>query len=51
MFEQRFLTSKVGLAALASVASMVAFNLYALTLQSGVASDLLLVTASAVPLA
>lgn len=34
MFDQRFLTSKVGLAALVSVAAMVAFNLYALGQQA-----------------
>ena len=31
MFDQRFLASKVGLAALVSVVAMVTFNLYAFT--------------------
>jgi len=33
MFDRHFLTSKLGLAALVSVAVMVAFNVYALSLQ------------------
>ena len=33
MFDRHFLTSKLGLAALVSVAMMVAFNVYALSLQ------------------
>ena len=33
MFDRHFLTSKLGVAALVSVAMMVAFNVYALSLQ------------------
>ena len=33
MFDRHFLTSKLGIAALVSVAMMVAFNVYALSLQ------------------
>jgi hypothetical protein len=33
MFDRHFLTSKLGLAALVSVAMMVSFNVYALSLQ------------------
>jgi hypothetical protein len=33
MFDRHFLTSKLGLAALVSVAMMVTFNVYALSLQ------------------
>jgi hypothetical protein len=33
MFDRHFLTSKLGLAALVSVAMMVAFNVYALSMQ------------------
>jgi hypothetical protein len=33
MFDRHFLTSKLGMAALVSVAMMVAFNVYALSLQ------------------
>jgi hypothetical protein len=33
MFDRHFLTSKLGIAALVSVAMMVAFNIYALSLQ------------------
>ena len=33
MFDRHFLTSKLGVAALVSVAVMVAFNVYALSLQ------------------
>ena len=35
MFDRHFLTSKLGIAALVSVAMMVAFNVYALTQQMG----------------
>ena len=33
MFDRHFLTSKLGIAALVSVAMMVSFNVYALSLQ------------------
>ena len=33
MFDRHFLTSKLGIAALVSVAMMVAFNVYAVSLQ------------------
>jgi hypothetical protein len=35
MFDRHFLTSKLGIAALVSVAMMVAFNVYAMSLQLG----------------
>jgi hypothetical protein len=35
MFDRHFFTSKLGIAALVSVAMMVAFNVYALSLQLG----------------
>lgn len=35
MFDRHFFTSKLGAAALVSVAMMVAFNVYALSLQLG----------------
>ena len=35
MFDRHFFTSKLGFAALVSVALMVAFNVYALSLQLG----------------
>ncbi len=54
MFGTRFLASKLGLAAMASVTAMVAFNIYAATLQpttmpgllpqAGLTTDTLLVT-------
>lgn len=40
MFDQRFFASKVGLSALVSVAAMVAFNLYAASLQAPSAAEL-----------
>ncbi len=41
MFDQRFLASKVGLAALVSIAAMVSFNLYAFAQQAAVTPDML----------
>jgi len=35
MFDRHFLTSKLGIAALVSVAMMVTFNVYAVSLQLG----------------
>ena len=35
MYDRRFFTSKLGLAALVSLAAMVTFNVYALTQQIG----------------
>lgn len=41
MFDQRFLTSKVGSAALVSIAAMIAFNVFAFTHQLGVSAETL----------
>ncbi len=51
MFDQRFLTSKVGSAALVSIAVMIAFNVFAFTQQSGIAPDMLSVAMPMVELA
>lgn len=40
MFDHRYFASKTGLSALISVAAMVAFNLYAASLQAPAAADL-----------
>ena len=51
MFDQRFLASKVGLAALVSVAAMIAFNIFALSQQSAAVPNMLLVATPMVELA
>ncbi len=51
MFDQRFLTSKVGAAALVSIAAMITFNFLALSHQTGITPDMLVVTAPMVELA
>jgi hypothetical protein len=51
MFDQRFASSKLGLAALASIAAMVAFNIFALSHQMGASGDILMVAAPMVELA
>ena len=51
MFDHRFACSKLGLAALASVAAMVAFNIFALSHQMGVSGEMLIVAAPMVELA
>ena len=50
MFDQSYFASKSGLAALVSIAAMIAFNLYALSLQNGTA-DLVLAAVPMVELA
>ena len=51
MFDRDFFTSKLGIAALVSVAAMVMFNLLVLTHQLGLASETVVVTAPMVELA
>ncbi len=51
MFDRSFLTSKLGLAALASVAAMAIFNIMTLTHQFELASHATLVAAPLVELA
>ncbi len=51
MFDQRFLFSKTGIAALISVAAMVAFNLFAFTQQASASPELMLVVSPLVELA
>ncbi len=51
MFDQRFLASKVGVAALVSIAAMVAFNVFALSQQAGITPDILSVAVPMVELA
>lgn len=51
MFDQRFLVSKTGIAAVISIAAMVAFNLFAISQQTGLSPDLLLVASPLVELA
>lgn len=51
MFDHRFLASKVGAAALVSIAAMIAFNFYALALQADVTPDLMVVVVPMVELA
>ncbi|GAA0285574.1 hypothetical protein GCM10009127_29130 [Alteraurantiacibacter aestuarii] len=51
MFDQRFLASKTGAAALVSIAAMIAFNFFAIAQQEGVTSHLMLVAVPLVELA
>ena len=51
MFDREFFTSKLGLAALVSIAAMVLFNVHALTQQYGMAADQVVAIASTVELA
>ena len=51
MFDRDFFTSKLGAAALVSVAAMVTFNVLALTQQLGNAPETVVVAGSAVELA
>ena len=46
MFDRDFFTSKLGIAALVSVAAMVTFNVYALTSQYGMNAEQVVVTAT-----
>ena len=51
MFDRDFFTSKLGVAALVSVAAMVTFNVFALTQQLGPASEAVVVARPLVELA
>jgi hypothetical protein len=51
MFDRAFFASKLGIAALVSIAAMVTFNVFALTYQVASASETVVVTGSAVELA
>jgi len=51
MFDREFFTSKLGLAALVSVAAMVTFNVFALSHQLGTTAEAVVVTAPVVELA
>lgn len=51
MFDRDFFTSKLGIAALVSIAAMVLFNVYALTHQYGMTAEQVVVMASTVELA
>jgi hypothetical protein len=51
MYDRDFFTSKLGLAALVSIAAMVTFNVYALTHQYGMTTEQLVVAAPSVELA
>jgi hypothetical protein len=51
MYDRDFFTSKLGLAALVSIAAMVTFNVYALTNQYGMAAEQVVATMPSVELA
>ena len=51
MYDRRFFASKLGLAALVSIAAMTAVNVFALTQQLGLTADTVLVVAPLVELA
>ena len=51
MFDQRFFAGKTGLAAMISIAAMVAFNLFVVSQQIGLSPDALLVSSALVELA
>jgi hypothetical protein len=51
MFDRAFLASKLGIAALVSVAAMVTFNVFALTYQVGTTAENVVVVRTAVELA
>jgi hypothetical protein len=51
MYDRDFFTSKLGLAALVSIAAMVTFNVYALTHQYGMTTQKVLAVAPVVELA
>ena len=46
MYDRDFFTSKLGLAALVSIAAMVTFNVFALTHQYGMTTEQVVVTAT-----
>jgi hypothetical protein len=51
MYDREFFTSKLGVAALVSIAAMVTFNVFALTHQLNTVSETVVVTAPMVELA
>ncbi len=51
MYDREFFTSKLGIAALVSIAAMVTFDVFALTNQLNTASETVVVTAPLVELA
>ena len=51
MYDREFFTSKLGIAALVSVAAMVTFNVFVLTHQLNTAPETVVVTAPVVELA
>jgi hypothetical protein len=51
MYDRDFFTSKLGVAALVSIAAMVTFNVYALTHQYGMTTEQVVVMAPSVELA
>ena len=51
MYDRDFFTSKLGLAALVSIAAMVTFNVFALTHQFGMTTEQLVVAPPTVELA
>lgn len=51
MYDRRFFASKLGLAALVSIAAMTAVNVFALTQQIGLTADTVLVVGPLVELA
>ena len=51
MYDREFFTSKLGIAALVSIAAMVTFNVFALTHQYGMTTEEVVVAASTVELA
>ena len=51
MYDRDFFTSKLGIAALVSIAAMVSFNVFALTHQLGTTADAVVVAAPVVELA
>ena len=51
MYDREFFTSKLGVAALVSIAAMVTFNVFALTQQLGSTSETVVVAGTSVNLA
>ena len=51
MYDREFFTSKLGVAALVSIAAMVTFNVFALTQQVGTTTPMVVVAGPAVELA
>ncbi len=51
MYDRDFFASKLGIAALVSIAAMVAFNVFALTHQYGITAERVVMTAPYVELA